>query len=97
MINATGRLQRLNIAVTTPGNARDDWEILRDLTLAVSGQNGLYSIDDVFKSMAAEIPAFSGLSLAKIGDKGVPLVPTTESVPLLEREKDRRAKGIIVG
>ena len=97
MINATGRLQRLNIAVTTPGNARDDWEILRDLTLAVSGQNGLYSIDDVFKSMAAEIPAFAGLSLAKIGDKGVPLVPTTESVPLLEREKDRRAKGIIVG
>jgi NADH-quinone oxidoreductase subunit G len=47
--------------------------------------------------MAAEIPAFSGLSLAKIGDQGVPLVPTTESVPLLEREKERRAKGIIVG
>jgi len=29
-----GRLQRLNHAVNAPGDARDDWEILRDLILA---------------------------------------------------------------
>ncbi|HCP91641.1 MAG TPA: NADH-quinone oxidoreductase subunit L, partial [Spartobacteria bacterium] len=29
MINGKGRLQRLNRAVRGPGNARDDWEILR--------------------------------------------------------------------
>ena len=35
MINLKGRLQRLNRAVSAPGTARDDWEILRDLIVAV--------------------------------------------------------------
>ncbi len=37
MINGKGRLQRLNRAVRGPGQARDDWEILRDLIQAYSG------------------------------------------------------------
>ena len=37
MINGKGRLQRLNRAVRPPGNARDDWEILRDLLQAGGG------------------------------------------------------------
>ena len=97
LINATGRLQRLNKATEPAGEARSDWEVLRDLTLAVSGQNGLYSIEDVFKSMASAIPAFAGLNLGKIGDTGLPLLETTETIPVLEREKERKAKGIIVG
>jgi NADH-quinone oxidoreductase subunit G len=71
MINAKGRLQRLNRAVTAPGEAHDDWEILRDLIQALSGSNGLYQIEDVFKQMAADVPEFAGLSLSKIGDLGV--------------------------
>ncbi len=97
MINATGRLQRLNAATRPPGEARDDWEVLRDLILAVSGQNGLYSIDDVFRAMASEISEFSGLSLGSIGDLGIPFIQTGETIPLIEREKERKAKGIIVG
>ena len=97
MINATGRLQRLNAAATQPGQAHDDWEILRDLILAVSGQNGLYSIDDVFRSMAAQFSEFGGLTLNAIGDAGIPFIKTDEKVPLLEREAERKAKGIIVG
>ena len=73
MINKKGRLQRLNRAIQPPGEARDDWEILRDLILGVSGSNGLYAIEDVFKQMAAAVPAFAGLSLSKIGDQGVQL------------------------
>jgi NADH-quinone oxidoreductase subunit G len=74
MINLKGRLQRLNRAVSAPGDARDDWEILRDLILAVSGSNGLYAIEDVFKVMAAEVPEFANLSLSKIGDLGVQVI-----------------------
>jgi NADH-quinone oxidoreductase subunit G len=97
MINATGRLQRLNQAITRPGNARDDWEFLRDLVLAISGSNGLHSVDDVFRQIAANVPCFQGLTLAGIGDQGVQVLETSETVPVLEREKERRAKGIIVG
>ena len=39
MINGKGRLQRLNRAVRGPGQARDDWEILRDLIQALLGGN----------------------------------------------------------
>ncbi len=97
MINATGRLQRLTAAIAPPGQARDDWEILRDLLLALTGNNGLYTIDDVFRSMAEDISEFSSLSLAAIGDAGIPFIQTGETVPLLQREADRKAKGIIVG
>ena len=73
MINLKNRIQRLNKAVLPPGSARDDWEILRDLILAISGSNGLHSIEDVFKAMASATPALAGLTLSRIGDLGVDL------------------------
>ena len=73
MINIKNRLQRLNQAIQPPGNAHDDWEILRDLIQNISGANGLYSIEDVFKQMAAETPALNGLTLSRIGDLGIQL------------------------
>jgi len=73
MINAKGRLQRLNRAAEIPEGAGDDWEILRDLTAALGGGNGIYTIEELFKQAAAEIPALSGLTLGKIGDLGVDL------------------------
>jgi NADH-quinone oxidoreductase subunit G len=74
MINVNGRLQRLNRAVTAPGEARDDWEILRDLIVAVGGSNGLALIEDVFQQMSAGVKEFAGLNLSKIGDLGVQLL-----------------------
>lgn len=97
MINVTGRLQRLGKAIEPPGEARDDWEILRDLVLAVSGSNGLHSVDDVFKQLAGEFEIFRGLTLRAIGDLGVPLLQTNEKIPVLEREAERKRKGVIVG
>jgi NADH-quinone oxidoreductase subunit G len=81
MINGEGRLQRLNRAVRPPGNARDDWEILRDLLQALVGSNGIYTIEDLFRQMSAEIPQFAGLSLSKIGDLGVHVIEENESPP----------------
>jgi NADH-quinone oxidoreductase subunit G len=81
MINGEGRLQRLNRAIRPPGNARDDWEILRDLLQALGGSNGLYTIDDVFRQMSAEISELSGLTLSKIGDLGVRVTEADKSPP----------------
>ena len=74
MINVKGRLQRLNRAVASPGDAHDDWEILRDLIQTLGGGNGLYMIEDVFKAIANDVPELRGLSLSKIGDLGVKVV-----------------------
>ena len=73
MINLKGRLQRLNQAISSPGEARNDWEILRDLIQAVNGSNGIYTIDELFKQIAAEFSALEGLSLSRIGDLGLDL------------------------
>ncbi len=97
MINVAGRLQRLNQAIQPPGQVMEDWEVLRDLIQAVSGANGLYMIEDVFKLMAADISELADLSLTKIGNTGVPLLDTGVKIPLLEKERERIAKGLIVG
>ncbi|HEY6840201.1 MAG TPA: molybdopterin-dependent oxidoreductase, partial [Chthoniobacterales bacterium] len=74
MINIKGRLQRLNRATQPPGTARDDWEIIRDLIQQLTGSNGIYLIEDVFKQITESIPEMNGLSLSRIGDQGIQLV-----------------------
>ena len=73
LINDVGRLQRLNQAISVPGMAMDDWQILLQLKAALGGGNGLYTIEEVFRAMAADTPALSGLTLSRIGDLGVQL------------------------
>ena len=80
MINIHGRLQRLNKAVEPAGEAHDDWEILRDLLVASGSPVSFHEIEDVFRAMSQDIPAFAGLNLSKIGDLGVQLLPKPETV-----------------
>jgi NADH-quinone oxidoreductase subunit G len=81
MINRNGRLQRLNRAVRAPGQARDDWEILRDLIQVYAADKGeppptvgIQSIEDVFRRMSESVPQLAGLTLNKIGDLGVQIL-----------------------
>jgi NADH-quinone oxidoreductase subunit G len=98
MVNLAGRLQRLNRAIEPPGHARDDWELLRDLVLAITGAaNETHRIEDVFKALAAAVPEFSGITLSKIGDLGIQVTETGYRIPLLEDERKRIATGAIVG
>ncbi len=98
MVNLSGRLQRLNRAIEPPTNARDDWEMLRDLISAVTGEkSALHSIEDVFKKLASTISVFDGLTLSKIGAQGVVIHETEYKIALLENERARKAAGIING
>ncbi|MEM1084098.1 MAG: molybdopterin-dependent oxidoreductase [Verrucomicrobiota bacterium] len=102
MVNVTGRLQRLNQAIQPHGEARDDWEILRDLICTVidkpvTDADYPHMIEDVFKDMATSVSEFEGLSLSKISDLGKPIIETGVTIPLLENERARKASGEIVG
>ncbi len=98
MVNLSGRLQRLNRAAELPGQARDDWEMLRDLLLAISGdKNQVHHIEDVFKVIAETVPAFNGLTLSKIGHQGTQIADTGYQIPLLANERARKAAGLING
>jgi NADH-quinone oxidoreductase subunit G len=73
MINVKGRLQRLNQAIQAPGEARDDWEILRDLLELFSKQPVASTLESLFSEMAASTSSIQGLNFGKIGDLGIDL------------------------
>ena len=100
MVNVTGRLQKLNAACIPPGDARSDWEIIRDLVLALSGETteeAPQSIDALSKVLATSIPEFEGKHLATISDSGDVVTETGVTIPLVEREAARKENGEIVG
>ncbi|MES2477265.1 MAG: molybdopterin-dependent oxidoreductase [Verrucomicrobiota bacterium] len=98
MVNLSGRLQRLNRAVEPPTLAHDDWEILRDLLLALSPDlKPVHLIEDIFKLLTENVAAFNGLTLSKIGHQGTQITDTGYQIPLLANERARKAAGLING
>jgi predicted molibdopterin-dependent oxidoreductase YjgC len=71
--NVKGRVQKFMKAVEPPGSARPEWEFLHEWVYNLTGRNGLVSIESLFNQMAREVPAFSGLTWASLGDSGVTL------------------------
>src|SRR5438093_2589575 len=96
MINGKGRLQRLNRAVRPPGNAGDDWEILRDLLQGVGGGDSLLSIEDVFHQISETVPQFAGLSLSKISDLGVHILQMEELPPTHPSDEEKIEQAVAI-
>jgi NADH-quinone oxidoreductase subunit G len=96
MVNGKGRLQRVNRAVRPPGNARDDWEILRDLLRAVGGGNSILSIEDVFRRISEEVPQFAGITLNKIGDLGRHILQMEELPPTHPSDEEKIAEAVAI-
>jgi NADH-quinone oxidoreductase subunit G len=69
--NVKGRVQRFMKAVEPKGDARPEWEFLHELVYNVTGQNGFVNIEGLFNQMAAEVPAFHGVTWASLGETGV--------------------------
>ena len=100
MINVTGRLQKLNAACIPPADARDDWEIISDLILAITGETpeqAPLSIDQLSAILSNNIPQLEGKNLANISELGEVIIDTNVTIPLLDSETQRIAQGEIVG
>lgn len=100
MINVTGRLQKLNAASIPPGDARVDWEAIRDLILTLSGETpseAPQSIDQLSNIICESIGELNNHQLAKIPNNGTPVMDTGITIPLIERENARKESGEIVG
>jgi len=100
MINVAGRLQKLNAACIPPADARDDWEIISDIILAISGETpeqAPLSVDQLSEIISNTIPQLEGKTLTKISELGEAIIDTNITIPLLDRENQRIANGEIVG
>ncbi len=69
--NFEGRVQKFMKAIEPPGEARAEWEFLRELMVQMTGQAGFTTIEGLFNQMAGQVPAFNGLTWAGLGDAGV--------------------------
>ena len=100
MINVSGRLQKLNAACTPPADARDDWEIISDMILSLTGETpdqAPLNIDQLSEITCNTITQLEGKTLNSISDLGEPILDTGVSIPLLDRENQRIINGEIVG
>ncbi len=68
--NAKGRVQKFMKAIEPKGDARPEWEFLHELAFNITGQNGYATIEGLFNQMAAETPAFHGLTWAGLSHLG---------------------------
>jgi NADH-quinone oxidoreductase subunit G len=67
-VNTEGRVQFAEKAVFAPGDAREDWTILRALADALGVQVGFDSFTELQGRMIAEVPALGEEGLADYGD-----------------------------
>ena len=77
--NQAGRVQCIRRGLAPPGDARADWEILRDLAGEIAGAQAHEDIDSVMSDMAGNVATFSELTRGSIGDGGCPLAAATEA------------------
>ena len=66
-VNTEGRVQYADKAVFAPGDAREDWTILRALADALGVTVGFDSFDALRAEMVAEVPALGEEGLADYG------------------------------
>ncbi|MEL6488282.1 MAG: molybdopterin-dependent oxidoreductase, partial [Pseudomonadota bacterium] len=67
-VNTEGRVQFAEKAVFAPGDAREDWTILRALADALGVNVGFDSFDELQVAMIAEVPKLGEEGLADYGD-----------------------------
>jgi len=72
-VNRDGRVQRYLQAKPAPGMARPGWWILGELLAELGLDEPLGAADEAFERVAAEAPAFAGLSYARLGLGGTTL------------------------
>jgi NADH-quinone oxidoreductase subunit G len=69
-VNAKGRLQRFFKAVTPPGQARPETELLSELLRLLTDQAPPDTFEGLFNQMAKDTRAFRGITWAEVGPLG---------------------------
>ena len=77
--NLRGRVQRFLQAKAAPGLARPSWWVAADLLSAIGEKASYFLASDVFKALAADVPAFHGMSYETLGLKGKAVANATRA------------------
>ena len=79
--NSERRVQRVRKAVTPPGQARADWEIICDLATRMGYPMSYNSAEEIFEEMRALTPSYAGITYARLERGGIQWPCPTEAHP----------------
>jgi len=71
VVHPDGRLQRMRIAITRPGEVRPGWAVISELARRAGLDVAASRSGDVFEELVAAVPFYEGLTLDEIGGHGV--------------------------
>ena len=82
-VNCQGRVQRINRAFPSLGEAREDWRLLLELAGKLGYPLDWQGPEEIFQGLARAVEPFEGLSYETIGTQGaqVPGQPATGAAP----------------
>ena len=69
--NSERRVQRLRPAISPPGEARQDWEIICDLSRRLGFEMTYANASEIMDEMASLAPIYGGMSFDRLGDDGL--------------------------
>ncbi len=80
-VNVQSRIQRFTAALTPPGEAQADYNVLSGLLAELDVVAEPDSFSELFERMAKDVPAFAGLTWNGLGDLGVDLTVKPAVLP----------------
>jgi formate dehydrogenase alpha subunit len=98
--NTERRVQRVRKAVNPPGEARDDWQIIADISARMGYNMGIASAEDIFEEIRKVTPSYAGISYAGIDAQGVHWPCPNEDhpgTPILHIGQFTSGKGVFHG
>ena len=95
--NTERRVQRVRKAISNVGDARQDWEILCDLSTRLGYPMSYNTPEEIFEEIRTLTPSYAGISYARLEGEGLPWPCPTEDhpgTPILHKEKFNRGLGL---
>ena len=95
--NTERRVQRVRKAVNPPGEAKEDWKILCEISMRMGYSMNYGSAKDIMREIASVTPSYAGISYERIEKEGIHWpCPSSEhpGTPILHVGKFASGKGV---
>lgn len=100
-VNTERRVQRVRKAVEAPGEAREDWRIIAEISTRMGYKMDYNSPEEIFEEIRKVTPQYGGITYGRLGLSGIQWPcpsPDHAGTPILHKDgKIARGKGLLVG
>lgn len=100
-VNTERRVQRIRKAIDSPGQAKEDWKIICELSTKMGYKMDYKNAEEIFEEIRKVTPQYAGITYKRLGLNGIQWPCPSEDhpgTPILHKDgKISRGKGLLVG